>query len=76
MAGGGGGCLRPSLTRMRNGEASKASHTSDLSGLELFWENSAEEEGVTGVTLSRPEANLWRWEHTCLRVATLGTVRF
>lgn len=58
---------------MRNGEAY---HTSDLSGLELFWENSAEEEGVTGVTLSRPEANLWRWEHTCLRVATLGTVRF
>lgn len=71
-----GGVYAPSLTRMRNGEASKASHTSDLSGLELFWENSAEEEGVTGVTLSRPEANLWRWEHICLRVATLGIVRF
>lgn len=39
------GCLPPSHTRMRSGESSKASQTSDLCGSELFWDDSAAEEG-------------------------------
>lgn len=78
MSGGAAeGRPRASLTRMRGGESSKASLTSDLCGSELFWDDSAAEEGCDGsdteqATCSGRDVSASVWPQLVLKVILQG----